>query len=265
MSKSPLTAWPLWKPTSRQEKCCFVQAALKHVTILQCIDSVLKAKSTTIPDEFFHDILDEHFSQDEVKRQFETAMNWGRYAEIFDHDPENERLIWTDPSPKPIIPQQRQRSKAHKRPVSTVTACCRFCHAVNVSIPDLICSAPGFRSSMAYCWLHARGLVHLRHKLKSRAAAGRFPFMPDIRLLRISAAYFLSLIFTLVYGYIAAYNPRAERFMIPLLDVLQSIPVLSFLPGVMLAMVALFPSSPIGSRTRSDPADFHRPSLEHGF
>jgi NitT/TauT family transport system ATP-binding protein len=79
-------------------KMIFRQAALEHITILQCIDSVLKAKlDHSIPDEFFHDILDEHFSQDEVERQFETAMNWGRYAEIFDHDPENERLVWTDP------------------------------------------------------------------------------------------------------------------------------------------------------------------------
>src|ERR1700757_2457931 len=65
-------------------------------------------------------------------------------------------------------------------------------------------------------------------------------------LLRISIAYLLSLMFTLVYGYIAAYNPRAEKFMVPLLDVLQSIPVLSFLPGVMLAMVALFPGRQLG-------------------
>src|SRR5246127_1307994 len=65
-------------------------------------------------------------------------------------------------------------------------------------------------------------------------------------LLRIATAYLLSLAFTLVYGYVAAYNPRAERFMVPLLDVLQSIPVLSFLPGVMLAMVALFPGRQIG-------------------
>ena len=65
-------------------------------------------------------------------------------------------------------------------------------------------------------------------------------------LLRITIAYALSLVFTLVYGYVAAYNPRAERFMIPLLDVLQSIPVLSFLPGVMLAMVALFPGRQLG-------------------
>ncbi len=72
------------------------------------------------------------------------------------------------------------------------------------------------------------------------------PMYAGFSLLRISAAYFLSLAFTLIYGYVAAYNPKAERFMIPLLDVLQSIPVLSFLPGVMLAMVALFPSRQLG-------------------
>jgi NitT/TauT family transport system permease protein len=65
-------------------------------------------------------------------------------------------------------------------------------------------------------------------------------------LLRMTLAYLLSLAFTLVYGYVAAYNPRAERFMIPLLDVLQSIPVLTFLPGVMLAMVAVFPGRQLG-------------------
>ncbi|HEY6770304.1 MAG TPA: ABC transporter permease subunit [Candidatus Sulfotelmatobacter sp.] len=72
------------------------------------------------------------------------------------------------------------------------------------------------------------------------------PVYAGYSLLRIAFAYFLSLAFTLVYGYVAAYNPRAERFMIPLLDVLQSIPVLSFLPGVMLAMVALFPGRQLG-------------------
>src|SRR5215831_4388253 len=72
------------------------------------------------------------------------------------------------------------------------------------------------------------------------------PLYAFYSVLRISVAYMLSLGFTLVYGYVAAYNARAERFMIPLLDILQSIPVLSFLPGVMLAMVALFPRHQLG-------------------
>ena len=77
-------------------------------------------------------------------------------------------------------------------------------------------------------------------------SARALPFYALYSVLRIFIAYLLSLAFTLVYGYIAAYNARAERFMVPLLDILQSIPVLSFLPGVMLAMVALFPRRQLG-------------------
>ena len=65
-------------------------------------------------------------------------------------------------------------------------------------------------------------------------------------LVRIGIAYALSLAFALAYGYIAASSRHAEIFMVPLLDILQSIPVLSFLPGVMLAMVAIFPHSQLG-------------------
>ena len=65
-------------------------------------------------------------------------------------------------------------------------------------------------------------------------------------LVRGFAAYVLSLGFTLVYGYIAASNRAAERIMLPILDILQSIPVLGFLPGVVLGLVAIFPRSNIG-------------------
>ena len=65
-------------------------------------------------------------------------------------------------------------------------------------------------------------------------------------LVRIGIAYALSLAFALAYGYLAARSKRAEIVLVPLLDILQSIPVLSFLPGVMLAMVALFPHSQLG-------------------
>jgi NitT/TauT family transport system permease protein len=75
---------------------------------------------------------------------------------------------------------------------------------------------------------------------------GALPKYALFSVVRLSTAYFISLGFTLVYGYVAAYNARAERFLIPLLDTLQSIPVLSFLPGVMLAMVAVFPSRQLG-------------------
>jgi NitT/TauT family transport system permease protein len=65
-------------------------------------------------------------------------------------------------------------------------------------------------------------------------------------VVRIGLAYLLSLLFAISYGYIAAYNKRVEKFMIAVLDILQSIPVLSFLPPVMLAMIALFPTRQLG-------------------
>ncbi|MDZ8224406.1 MULTISPECIES: ABC transporter permease [unclassified Nostoc] len=65
-------------------------------------------------------------------------------------------------------------------------------------------------------------------------------------LIRMGLAYFLSLIFTLLYAYTAYRSRIAERILIPMLDILQSIPVLSFLPGVVLALIALFPGQRIG-------------------
>ena len=86
-------------------KILFRQAALNHVVILQQIDRVLHAKADhSIPEEFFYDILDEHFSEDEVRRQFETAMNWGRYAEIFDFNRESHRLVLAEPVGEPHPP-----------------------------------------------------------------------------------------------------------------------------------------------------------------
>ncbi len=73
--------------------------------------------------------------------------------------------------------------------------------------------------------------------------------LPRYALLSLSrglVAYGLSLAFTLAYGYWAAKDRRAERLLIPLLDILQSIPVLGFMPSVVLAMVAAFPGSNVG-------------------
>ena len=72
------------------------------------------------------------------------------------------------------------------------------------------------------------------------------PAYAGYSLLRMLLAYLLSLVFTLIYGHVAATHRRAERVMIPLLDILQSIPILSFLPAVTLALVAAFPHSNIG-------------------
>ena len=79
------------------QKRMFRDAALKNVAILRLIENTLHAKRDhAIGEEFFRDILDEHFSHDEVERQFDTALNWGRYGEIFDYDSATGRLFHSD-------------------------------------------------------------------------------------------------------------------------------------------------------------------------
>lgn len=58
---------------------------------------------------------------------------------------------------------------------------------------------------------------------------------------RMLVAYLLSFLFTLVYGYAAARNRSLERVLMPLLDVLQSVPILSFLPVVLLSLAVVLP------------------------
>jgi NitT/TauT family transport system ATP-binding protein len=74
-------------------KLLFREAALARVSLLQKMKSALESKSDHVmPLEFFHDILDEHFTETEVVKQLETALNWGRYAGIFTYDPETDTL-----------------------------------------------------------------------------------------------------------------------------------------------------------------------------
>jgi NitT/TauT family transport system permease protein len=76
--------------------------------------------------------------------------------------------------------------------------------------------------------------------------ARSLPVYAFYSVMRIGIAYLLSLVFAIAYGYIAARNKRAEAWMIAVLDILQSIPVLSFLPPVLLAMIALVPHHQFG-------------------
>ena len=67
------------------------------------------------------------------------------------------------------------------------------------------------------------------------------PYYAGLSIVRMAAAYLLSLLFALWYGRAAARNPRVERVLMPLLDVLQSVPILSFLPVVLLSLSAVLP------------------------
>jgi NitT/TauT family transport system permease protein len=61
--------------------------------------------------------------------------------------------------------------------------------------------------------------------------------------LRMLAAYALSLLFALVYGYYAATRRVRERVMIPILDILQSVPILGFFPVAIVFFASLTPNS----------------------
>jgi NitT/TauT family transport system permease protein len=78
------------------------------------------------------------------------------------------------------------------------------------------------------------------------SSIGALPLYAFYSIVRMAIAYFLSLAFAVTYGYIAAYNARIEPWMVAVLDILQSIPVLSFLPPVVLAMVSLVPGHQLG-------------------
>ncbi len=78
-------------------KAIFRKAVLTHVPLFRQMEQSLKAKADrTLPAEFFQDLLDEHFSEDEARRQLETAIQWGRYAEIFDFDAASGKLTLTE-------------------------------------------------------------------------------------------------------------------------------------------------------------------------
>jgi NitT/TauT family transport system ATP-binding protein len=80
-------------------KRIFRDALLRHVTLIQQIRNALERKSDkTVPLEFFRDVLDEHLPQEEVHRQIDTALNWGRYAELFTYDSETDRVLLEPPS-----------------------------------------------------------------------------------------------------------------------------------------------------------------------
>jgi NitT/TauT family transport system permease protein len=122
--------------------------------------------------------------------------------------------------------------------------------AIPAAVPSLLRDLPVILTGLAVFY----GLLTFAHyqmgpvnaQAEIQLSPSALPKYAAFSLMRIAIAYVLSLAFTFVYGYIAAYNAKAEQFLIPLLDILQSIPVLSFLPSVMLSMVALFPTRQLG-------------------
>jgi NitT/TauT family transport system ATP-binding protein len=80
-----------------RQKELFRAAATENVLLLRQIRRALESKSDhTVPEDFFLDMIDEQFSEEESLRQMETAITWGRYAELFDFDAARRRFVLPD-------------------------------------------------------------------------------------------------------------------------------------------------------------------------
>ena len=82
-------------------------------------------------------------------------------------------------------------------------------------------------------------------------APSNLPFYALRTVLRLFIALIFSLIFTFAVGALAAKNRQAERIIIPAIDILQSIPVLSFLSITVTGFIHLFPHSLLGPECAS--------------
>ncbi len=83
--------------TILRSKDLFRQQALANVPVLGAIlNSLREKKGGSMRSEYFIDLWDENFPRSETERQFATAIDWGRYAELFEYDANEDRLYLTD-------------------------------------------------------------------------------------------------------------------------------------------------------------------------
>jgi NitT/TauT family transport system permease protein len=99
--------------------------------------------------------------------------------------------------------------------------------------------------ALFFAYWRSGGLLHL-HRPRLHVSARRLPYYALCSLARMTVAYALSLIFSLVYGMLASKGRAWERVMIPAIDIAQSVPVVGFFPAAIYFFVALAHGSRIG-------------------
>jgi NitT/TauT family transport system ATP-binding protein len=93
--------------TILRSKDLFRQQVLDRVPMVVSMLQTLKQKKNgRMRADFFLDLLDEHFPHEEAERQFATAIDWGRYAELFEYDASEERLYLPE-SVEPVTTAER--------------------------------------------------------------------------------------------------------------------------------------------------------------
>jgi len=85
--------------TILRSKDLFRQQVLDHVPMIVSMMRTLQEKQNgSMRSDFFLDLLDEHFPPEEAARQFATAVDWGRYGELFEYDASDDRLYLPEPA-----------------------------------------------------------------------------------------------------------------------------------------------------------------------
>ncbi len=146
--------------------------------------------------------------------------------------PEREQLQGGTSPVKTVRPPRQEETEPQERKRFSV---------IDLGVAIIIIAAITLVITAASRWA-----APLNPSIKIDLSPAVLPVYAGYSLLRMLLAYALSLLFTFTYGHIAATNRRARAVMVPILDILQSIPILSFLPTVVLALIAIFPHSNVG-------------------
>ena len=82
------------KATILERKERFRRLLMERSTMVTRIHTCLEGKKNhRLPEAFFLDLLEKHFSREEARRQLETAIQWGRYAELFGFEDDTDELF----------------------------------------------------------------------------------------------------------------------------------------------------------------------------
>jgi len=132
-----------------RQKELFRDAAVANVLLLRQIRRAIESKSDhTVPEDFFLDMLDEQFSEEECLRQMETAVAWGRYAELFDFDAGRGASFFPMRKMKKS-PQARVKSEVPASPRRTLVTARTWPVVIDMAWPPVVWPSSSPSSALA--------------------------------------------------------------------------------------------------------------------
>ena len=76
-----------------EAKRTFAEAVLEHVPLVRAMyDALQDSPAEEVDEEVFMELLEEYFNSEDARAQFDTAVDWGRHAGLFDYDADDEAL-----------------------------------------------------------------------------------------------------------------------------------------------------------------------------